>query len=225
MIIVLLGISITSAYALSLAEVNDMINQLQRIADDDSEATPFEIGDFVSGLLCGCATTNTCEGIMSGICLDLTNPTVIDSEGLRWASHLLSNTESAVCSMIYQGMAYDLGLSIDNSDRNVSFQRTPNAYLEAARMFNDATLEYTYYFSFNFFPREEYSSESISFVAKQGSDTIDLNIPVLPPSDQGFRHRTVRKSSDLYERVCMKFNSGTPAGFSRNELCVRVTEI
>jgi hypothetical protein len=215
-----------SATAFDIGSANDFIRNIDRILNmDDADATAFEIGNLASGLLCGCVATNDCKGIMSALCFSFDDPDVIEPEGLRWAARFLSDPVAGFCSARHQGMAYDLGLSVSNEDMNASFNRRPNAYVEAARILNHNTMEYTYYFSFNFFPTEEYSSESITFIVKKGHDSINLNKPVFPSANQGFRHRIVERTSELYDEACMKFNADRPRGFGRDELCVRVAQI
>jgi len=213
--------------AFNLAQIEDIVNRIKVVLDEDSpSATAFEIGDFASSLFCGCVSTNSCTGISVGLCLDLTNPDFeFNNDGLRWASSWLSNPEQNFCSVLYQGAAYDMGVTFDNNEMNTAFQRTPNAYLEAARVLDNEINIYTYYFSFNFFPSENYTSSRINFFAKSGNNIIDLDTEVFPVTKQGFRHRIIRRSNELYDYACMRFNNGNPSGFSRNELCVRVTQV
>ncbi|MFT4309116.1 MAG: hypothetical protein ACMXYL_01365 [Candidatus Woesearchaeota archaeon] len=219
-------VSSTSVVAFDVSQALDAINRIQRVADsDDRYAAAVEIGNMAWGLFCGCATTNSCEGIGAFFCADLTDPALIDSEGLRWASRILGNPEQGICALVNQNKAYNVGLSVDNTGMNSSFQRHVNAYVEAARAYNEDTMEYTYYYSFNFFPTSAYNSTDVKFYVMQGSSRIDLPTEVIPVTDQGFRHRYTTNSKQLYDKACMRFTKGNPDGFARNTLCARVTAI
>jgi hypothetical protein len=204
-------------------EFVDDLDRLQQGELPDPSSYGLEVADLASTLFCGCKATDSCEGFLSYVCDDFFGTNVeINAPGLFWASNMLQNPELTFCQMGFQGYAANLGLSVDNSQRNATYQGKPNAYIEAARIFSND--EYKYYFSFNFFPTEEFSSNKVRFIVKQGSATINLDTTVFPEANQGFQHRYTYRTTELYNEACMKF-SERPAGFSSDELCVRVVQI
>ena len=223
LVLMLIPFSSYNAHALDIGMVTRVTSFLEKLENVDElpdlGSYGLALGNLISGLFCGCRTTDSCEGIIAGICIGVFD---IDNEGLRWANSILENPELGLCSLIYQGYAHDVGLSINNSQRDATFQQTPNAYIEAARMhIND---EYRYYFSFNFFPTQKYSSSKVTFQVKQGNNYVNLETQVFPEADQGFRHSHTLRTSELYNEACMLF-SERPAGFSRDRLCVRVMQV